>query len=79
MIEQAIPAAPLKVKRGAPAIAAEDLGASFDIEIEDAPVAHAGAAEREKSASKKVARKAPASKRASTAKKSKPTPARKKG
>src|SRR5262245_55260551 len=57
LIEQAIPAASPKAKAGAPTIAAEDLGAIFDIEIDDAPVAHAGAATHERAASKKVAKK----------------------
>ena len=41
LIEQAIPTAPLGAKSGAPTIATDDLGAIFDIEIGDAPVAKA--------------------------------------
>jgi uncharacterized Zn finger protein len=38
LIEQAIPKAPVKSRTGAPTIAADQLGAIFDIEIGDAPV-----------------------------------------
>lgn len=38
LIEQAIPAAPLEGKSGAPSIATDDLGAIFGIEIGDVPV-----------------------------------------
>jgi uncharacterized Zn finger protein len=86
LIEQAIPAAaPKSAKAGAPTIAAEDLGAIFDIEIDDAPVARASASTREKPASKKVAKKAPtakkapAAKKALAAKKAKSTPGRRNG
>ncbi len=41
LIEQAIPAAPLGRSGTAPTIAMDDLGAIFDIEIGDAPVANA--------------------------------------
>ena len=41
LIEQAIPTAPLKATSSAPTIATDDLGAIFDIEIGDAPVAKA--------------------------------------
>jgi uncharacterized Zn finger protein len=37
LIEQAIPDAPIKARTGAPTIAADELGAIFDIEIGDAP------------------------------------------
>ena len=37
LIEQAIPTAPLGTKSNAPTLAADDLGAIFDIEIGDAP------------------------------------------
>ena len=37
LIEEAIPAAPARSKRGAPTIAADDLGAIFDIELDEAP------------------------------------------
>lgn len=69
LIEQAIPAASPKTQRGEPTIAAEDLGAIFDIELDDAPVAQAGTATREKPAPKKVAKKAAVAKKATTAKK----------
>jgi uncharacterized Zn finger protein len=39
LIEQALPAAPVGAAAGAPTIAAEDLGAIFDIEIGEAPAA----------------------------------------
>jgi uncharacterized Zn finger protein len=41
LIEQAIPTAPIKATSTAPTIAADELGAIFDIEIGDAPVAQA--------------------------------------
>jgi uncharacterized Zn finger protein len=78
LIEQAIPAAPLKAKRGAPTIASEELGAIFGIEVDDAPVANASAATRQKPATKTAAKKASAAKRTPAAKKSKTAPARKK-
>jgi uncharacterized Zn finger protein len=64
LIEQAIPTAPIKAASGAPTIATDDLGAIFDIEIGDAPVAKADTKIREKPASKKVVKKAPATKEA---------------
>jgi len=79
LIEQAIPAPPIKSKRGAPTIAAEELGAIFDIEIDDAPVANAGAATRETPPSKQVAKKTTATKRTLAAKKTKKAPVLKKG
>ena len=60
LIEQAIPTAPIKATSSAPTIATDDLGAIFDIEIGDAPVAKADTKTREKPASKKVAKKASA-------------------
>jgi uncharacterized Zn finger protein len=71
LIEHAIPAAPPKVKRGAPTIAAADLGAIFDIEIDAAPVAHASSAARGKPAPKKIAKKTTITKKTSAAKKTK--------
>jgi uncharacterized Zn finger protein len=79
LIEQAIPAAPARAKDNVPTIATDDLGALFGIEIEDAPVAQAAAPTREKPASKKVAKKTTAGKRAPAAKKTKTTSVRKKG
>ena len=74
LIEQAIPTTPIKATSNAPTIATDDLGAIFNIEIGDAPVAKADARIREKPASKKVVKKASAAKRKevpSTAKKKK--------
>ena len=64
LIEQAIPTAPIKSTSAAPTIAADDLGAIFDIEIGDAPVAKAdaGTKTRAKPAAKKVVKKASATK-----------------
>lgn len=62
LIEQAIPAAPPKAKRNVATVANDELGAIFGIEIGDEPVSHTSAATREKPASKKVAKKAPAAK-----------------
>jgi uncharacterized Zn finger protein len=62
LIEQAIPTAPIKAKSSAPTIATDDLGAIFDIEIGDAPVAKAETQASEKPAPKKVATKASAAK-----------------
>jgi uncharacterized Zn finger protein len=58
LIEQAIPTAPIKATSTAPTIAADDLGAIFDIEIEDAPVAEAAARVPKKPAPKKAVKKA---------------------
>ncbi|HET6572266.1 MAG TPA: SWIM zinc finger family protein [Fimbriiglobus sp.] len=65
LIEQAIPAAPLRAGRRAPTIAAAELGAIFDIEIDDAPSAKPGAAARDKSPAKKTrgAKKPPPAKK----------------
>jgi uncharacterized Zn finger protein len=41
LIEQAIPTAPLGASSSAPTISTDDLGAIFDIEIDDAPVGKA--------------------------------------
>jgi len=58
LIEQAIPTAPIKATSTAPTIAADDLGAIFDIEIGDAPVAKAAAQIPRKPAPKKAVKKA---------------------
>ena len=58
LIEQAIPTAPIKATSTAPTIAADDLGAIFDIEIGDAPVAKAAARIPKKPAPKKAVKKA---------------------
>jgi len=60
LIEQAIPTAPIRATSNAPTIATDDLGAIFNIEIGDAPVAKADPKIREKPASKKVVKKASA-------------------
>jgi uncharacterized Zn finger protein len=62
LIEQAIPAAPVKATSGAPTIATDDLGAIFDIELGDAPAVKPAIKVPEKPASKKVAKTAPATK-----------------
>jgi uncharacterized Zn finger protein len=58
LIEQAIPTAPIKATSTAPTIAADDLGAIFDIEIGDAPVAKAAAQIPKRPAPKKAVKKA---------------------
>jgi uncharacterized Zn finger protein len=60
LIEQAIPASPVRAGRGAPTISTDDLGAIFDIEIDAAPTARASGkvAEKARVASKPAARKA---------------------
>jgi uncharacterized Zn finger protein len=58
LIEQAIPTAPIKATSTAPTIAADDLGAIFDIEIGDAPVAKAADRVPKKPAPKKAVKKA---------------------
>ncbi len=57
LIEQAIPAAPLEGKSSAPAIATDDLGAIFGIEIGDAPVTQPAPETKKKPAAKKPAKK----------------------
>ncbi|HLW68422.1 MAG TPA: SWIM zinc finger family protein [Gemmataceae bacterium] len=68
LIEQAIPAAPVKTKRCAPTIAAEELGAIFNIEID-----------AEKPPSNKVTKKTVAKKKPPAAEKMHSTYAPKKG
>ncbi|MGL5095572.1 MAG: hypothetical protein ACRDD1_08295 [Planctomycetia bacterium] len=58
LIEEALPAAPPKTKRSAPAIAAKDLGAIFGIEVDDGPAAKPAA--RGKTATMPTAVKTPA-------------------
>ena len=70
LIEQAIPTAPIKATSSAPTIATDDLGAIFDIELGDAPVAEADTKTREKPASKKVVKTASAAKGKSPIRKS---------
>jgi uncharacterized Zn finger protein len=75
LIEQAIPAAPTRAKGGAPTIASDDLGAIFDIEIDDVPVAKGGARTRPKPKAKKMVKKAGKGKKVTAAKKkAKPVP-----
>jgi uncharacterized Zn finger protein len=62
LIEQAIPTAPITAS-SAPTIATEDLGAIFDIEFGDVPIAKAETEIREKSPAKKVVKKASATKK----------------
>jgi len=69
LIEQAIPAAPVRAKSGAPMIASDDLGAIFDIEIDDVPVAKGDARTRAKPKAKKVVKKAGKGKKVPAAKK----------
>jgi uncharacterized Zn finger protein len=68
LIEQAIPTSPIRAKSNAPTIAADDLGAIFDIEIGDAPVAKAATKITQKPAAKKTVKKAPSVKKASATK-----------
>jgi uncharacterized Zn finger protein len=72
LIEQAIPTAPLEGKSSAPAIAPDDLGAIFGIEIGDAPVTHAVPKNQKKPAAKKAVKKTTAKKPAAPKKKSVP-------
>lgn len=89
LIEQAIPTGPIGGKGKVPTIAAEDLGAIFDIEIGDAPVAVEATKVRKESSRKKAVKpatpirekKAPAVKKAAkpaTAMKEKGVPSAKK-
>ncbi len=69
LIEQAIPAAPTRAKGGAPTIASGDLGAIFDIEIDDVPAAKEVPRPRAKPKAKKVVKKAGKGKKVAAAKK----------
>ena len=68
LIEQAIPTPPKRARRGARTIEAADLGAIFDIEIDDSPTAEQPPS---KTAAKEASRvhKAPAAKKSATVKK----------
>lgn len=84
LIEQALPVSPSRAKRKAPAIAAEDLGAIFDIHIDAEPVEKRGSTARPRHPSKTVQKKTvrkklSGTKRTSAARKTKATSARKKG
>lgn len=72
LIEQAIPAAPLEGKGTATAIATDDLGAIFGIEIADAPVTRSLPETEKKPAAKKTAKKIATNKNAAAKKKSVP-------
>jgi uncharacterized Zn finger protein len=74
LIEQAIPAAPARAKRGAPTIETADLGAIFDIEINDSPPAEPPASKAIKTKTPRT-RKAPQVKTAPAA--TKPAPVKK--
>jgi uncharacterized Zn finger protein len=71
LIEQAIPAAPIRTKGTAPTIRAADLGAIFDIEIGDAPIANGKIKTRARPAAKKGAKTAGRVKKAASSKKKK--------
>lgn len=71
LIEQAIPKSPVKSNGVAPKIAMDDLGAIFDIEMGEAPVADPVPPKRNKRTAKQVAKKAVNGKKASTTKKKK--------
>jgi len=72
LIEQAIPTAPLESKSSAPAIATDDLGAIFGIEIGDAPVTQTAPDTQKQPAAKTAVKKTakePAAKKKSVPKK----------
>lgn len=79
LIEHAIPVAPLESNRGAPTIATDELGAIFDIEIDEAPAGKAGDAIREKPSTTKAIKKTRGTKKPPAAEKSKKAPAPPKG
>ena len=80
LIEQAIPAAPVRAKSGAPTIAADNLAAIFDIEIDEVPVVTEEVRTRKKPAAKKAVKKASKpKKKAAAAKKKRAAPLPKKG
>jgi uncharacterized Zn finger protein len=79
LIEQAVSTAPIRARSSAPTIATDDLGAIFDIEIGDAPIAKVSTKIREKPAAKKVVKKARNVKKASATKKKTVTRVPKKG
>jgi uncharacterized Zn finger protein len=59
LIEQAIPTAPVKSRSNAPTISTDDLGALFDIDLGEAPVAQAATKTTRKPAAKPAVKKAP--------------------
>jgi uncharacterized Zn finger protein len=76
LIEQAIPTAPLGTSSTAPTIAADDLGAIFDIEIGGAPAAHVETTIPTKPAAKRAATKARTVKKGSAKKAAATIPAK---
>lgn len=78
LIEQAIPAAPIGADTGAPTIAASELGAIFDIEMDEVPAAKESPGPGTPTAPK-TAKKPRSAKKPTTAKKKKPTSVPKKG
>ncbi len=73
LIEQAIPTAPIGTGSNAPTIAAENLGAIFDIEIGDTPASTTETPTVEKPAAKKVVKKVSKVKKVSATKPKKAT------
>lgn len=69
LIEQAIPAAPTRAKHGVPMIESAELGAIFDIEINDSPAAEPPNSKTTTKKAPKV-KKAPAATKPATVKKS---------
>jgi uncharacterized Zn finger protein len=78
LIEQAIPAAPIGSDTGAPTIAANELSAIFDIELDEAP-ATTDPPSPETPAAKKTTKKPRSAKKPLAAKNKKPTSVPKKG
>ncbi|MGO9919635.1 MAG: SWIM zinc finger family protein, partial [Isosphaeraceae bacterium] len=68
LIEQAIPTAPLGASNSAPTISTDDLGAIFDIEIGDDPVAKVETTILAKSAAKQAVKKPRVTKKATATK-----------
>lgn len=68
LIEQAIPTAPTRAKHGAPTIASSELGAIFDIEINDSPATEPPTSKTTTKKAPKV-KKAPAATKPATVKK----------
>jgi len=64
LIEEAIPTAPLGASSSAPTISTDDLGAIFDIEIGDAPVAKSETTITAKPAAKRALKKPRVTKKA---------------
>lgn len=79
LIEQAIPSPPLGAGGSAPTIAADELGAIFDIEIDAAPAGKAGDAVREKPSKGKAVKKTRGTRKPLAATKRKKIPVPRKG